>query len=377
MAAPFLQFGHNYNYVSRNVMYNWLSKHLDLQQESSIVETDFVPLTVEEMQVWDNSHPQPAGGDSYERSLVRWMTEDSEKQIAALVPKDSVGLAKYREVIGGAADILVGRGLPLEQSVTSSHETVQDRGDYRLVTCVVQYPAKGEELPVVRLIPKSNGNRSLVWLDRRGKQSLFDRRSEPRPAIARLLAAGIEVVGVDLFGQGEFTHDREPLKRAKMNVRGNQPWQKSAAYTFGYNFSVFSKRVHDVLSVVAFLKKDRGATGKVDLIGLAGAGHWAAAARAQAGNAIDRLAIDTSGFRFADLQELEDPDFLPGGAKYGDLPGLISLSAPLPVWLSGEGAVPPATISAVYKAAGSPANLTVYEGDGAEVELSAVDWLLN
>jgi hypothetical protein len=32
--------------------------------------------------------------------------------------------------------------------------------------------------------------------------------------------------------------------------------------------------------------------------------------------------------------------FLPGGAKYLDLPGMISLNAPHPLWIKGEGKSP-------------------------------------
>jgi hypothetical protein len=41
-----------------------------------------------------------------------------------------------------------------------------------------------------------------------------------------------------------------------------------------------------------------------------------------------RAAIDTSGFRFAQLTDVYDAGFLPGAAKYGDLPGLLALAAP-------------------------------------------------
>ena len=96
--------------------------------------------------------------------------------------------------------------------------------------------------------------------------------------------------------------------------------------------------MHDVLSAVSFARNALGAK-KVHLVGLGGAGHWVLAARAQAGAAIDRAAADTAGFRFAGLTAIDDPDFLPGGAKYLDLPGIAALSAPLPLWLAGE---PPA-----------------------------------
>jgi hypothetical protein len=59
-------------------------------------------------------------------------------------------------------------------------------------------------------------------------------------------------------------------------------------------------------------------------------------ARAIVGQRIDRAAMITGGFRFAGVDRLSDPRFLPGGAKYGDLPGLIALGSPHPVWIDGE-----------------------------------------
>ncbi len=67
MAKPLNHFRHNYNYVSRAVMYSWFNKHLKLGFEEPIVEEDFKPLSIAEMTVWDAAHPKPAGGDDYER----------------------------------------------------------------------------------------------------------------------------------------------------------------------------------------------------------------------------------------------------------------------------------------------------------------------
>ena len=56
-------------------------------------------------------------------------------------------------------------------------------------------------------------------------------------------------------------------------------------------------------------------------------GPIAAAARAQAEGAIDRAAIHVGDFRFGKVLDLRSPDFLPGGAKYGDVKGLLALGA--------------------------------------------------
>ncbi len=69
MAKTLLQFPHNFNYVSRAVMYRWMNDHLNLGLENPIVEEDFKPLSIAEMSVWDKDHPRPMGGDDFERSL--------------------------------------------------------------------------------------------------------------------------------------------------------------------------------------------------------------------------------------------------------------------------------------------------------------------
>ena len=103
---------------------------------------------------------------------------------------------------------------------------------------------------------------------------------------------------------------------------------------------------------MAFERGGRAPADRVYMIGLAGAGHWVAAARAIAGSAIDCAAIDTAGFRFAKLAAFDNPDFLPGGAKYNDLPGMIALFAPIRSGSPAKATRLPPIISAAYRAAG-------------------------
>jgi dienelactone hydrolase len=370
MARPLVHFGHNYNYVSREVMYHWLNRHLKLGLEEPIVEEDYQPLSKAEMSVWDDEHPRPPSGDDYERSLLKWLTEDSQKQMAALPPHDRQGLARYREIVGGAVDVIIGRGLAEPGAIGAADLQEQDLGEWRLAKFLIRHTAAGEELPAIRLQPKSWNKRAVIWIDKMGKQSLFDAQGMPKPPVRKLLEAGTVVVGVDLFGQGEFTADGKPAPRARLVNN------EYAGYTFGYNHPVFSQRVHDVLSTIALLKGGQTPAERVYLVGLAGAGHWVAAARAQAGAAVDRAVIDTAGFRFVQLTAIDDPDFLPGGAKYGDLPGMIALSAPHPLWLAGEGPQPPPVVAAAYKASGQPDNLTVFSGEKPDRQSAAIEWLL-
>ena len=152
-----------------------------------------------------------------------------------------------------------------------------------------------------------------------------------------------------------------------------------AGYTFGYNHALFAQRTHDVLTLVKYLKSaEAGAHPKptmIEVAGFGGTGPIVAAARAVSGSAIDRAALDTNGFRFGKLLDYRDPQFLPGGAKYLDVPGLLTLSAPHALWLAGEGNSP-ALVGDAYRAANQPQQLTAFSGDPTQKETSAVEWLL-
>lgn len=348
MVKPLLQFPHNYNYVSRAAMYAWFNKHLGLGHADPIVEEDFVPLSIAEMTVWDDRHPKPSAGDDYERELLRRMTSIAQRQFAGLVPDNAESLAEYRRVIGGAWEVLVGRGLPSASSVEWKNLHEQDRGLYTEYAGVVRRPADEEELPTVFLHPKQWNRRVVVWIDPRGKAGMYGSDGSPRAEVHEMLKRGTAVAGIDLLYQGEFLAAPDaPVK----NRRVENP-RLFAGYTYGYNSPLFSQRVQDVLTLVAFVRNHEDKPERVDLLGTAGAGHIVVAAAALAGSAVDRVASDTTGFRFARLTAFDDADFLPGAVKYGDLPGALALIAPRPLRLTGEAATDD-VVAAAYRAAGA------------------------
>jgi dienelactone hydrolase len=373
MGKVLRQFGHNYNFVSRELMYHWFNKHLKLGHSEPILEEDFEPLTVAEMTVWSESHPKPAGGGDYERSLVRYMTDDARQQIAALVPRDSASLARFREVVGGGVDIVIGRGpLPVED-IEAEPLAEEDLGEYsQELACLRNKPA-GEEIPLIFLHPKQWKKRVVIWPHDAGKDGLFDGAGRPTPAVRALLASGAAVVALDLLYQGEFLVDGKPLTESR---RVANP-REFAGYTFGYNHAIFAQRVHDLLTVISFCRNYADAHPRVELMGFGNAGAWAAAARAQAGDAIARAAIDTGGFRFAKIRSMSDLNFLPGGAKYGDLPAMLALGAPGELLLAGEGTASsvPDVVRAAYDAHGAATRLATFNGPEDEKIAAAIAWL--
>ena len=109
--------------------------------------------------------------------------------------------------------------------------------------------------------------------------------------------------------------------------------------------------------------------------GRAARGRWPPPPE-QAGSAIDRLAIATGHFRFANITSIDDPDFLPGAAKYGDLEALLALSAPNDLWIGGESPNRMTLPIAAYRAVGEEKRLTIDSGPSDAAETRAVEWLL-
>jgi hypothetical protein len=373
MLKPLLHFGHNYNYVSRAAMYGWFNQHFKLGLSEPVVEEDYHFLTPTELSVWDEQHPKPAGGPDFERKLLRWITERDEKQLAQC--QDS--LDEFRKVYGGALDAMIGRNLTDTGEVTLTVLHQADRSEYRERAGLLRNASHGEEIPVVILEPRKSRHAVVIWADGQGKNGLYGKAADgqvrPLPAMQKLLSSGVTVIGADLLFQGEFLADDQPISctRKVKNPR------EAAAYTFGYNYTLFAQRVHDLLSVVQYTRNHIRSLERLDLVGLNGAGPWVAATKAQAGNAITCTAADTGGFRFAKVSDIQDVNFLPGGAKYGDLPGMLALSAPGRLWLAGEGTEVPALVQRMYQVAGVPQNLALAQAEPKQEADAAVQWLLN
>lgn len=368
-----IEFGHNYNSVSRHAMYHWFNQHLRIGAAEPIAERDYKRSTQAEMTVWDDAHPRPAGGADFERQLLQWWTQDGEQQLDKLKPTDKESYAKYREVVGGALDVVIGRGLPAAADVAHSDQVQHsDRGNYQQILTMLNNQAHGESLPMALLLPQQWNKRVVVWLDGAGKQALFDDAGQPQADVQRLLDKGIAVVGVDLIYQGEFLADGQPLEK----TRRVENTREAAAYTFGYNHTVFAQRVHDALSVLSFVKHHETQPQRIDVVGLNGAGAIAAAACAQARETITAAAIDTQGFRFGKVLELHSPDFLPGGAKYGDVPGMLAVGAPQKLWLTGEDGKIPELTGTAYQALGRRDQIISWGGPDDQHRSEAVNWLL-
>jgi dienelactone hydrolase len=313
-------FPHNYNAVSRTAFYNWLNRYFHLGQQEPVLERDYTVSTRAELSVWDAEHPAPKAADpEFERTLLRLWSSDSDRQLENL---SSGSPNEYRQVLKAGWDVVLDARDPAPSgSIAWVLKDKQDRGSWIQMTGLLRNGSRHEEIPVVFCHPKQWNNKTVVWLTSEGKSGLYAADGSLIPAVQKLVDGGSTVVGLDLLHQGESSVDGQPLTRTP---RVKNP-RESAAYTFGYNPAVFTHRVHDVLTAVQYIRGHEKPSSQVSLVALDATAPIAAAARAQSGKALDRVALHLGEFRFGRGLDLHSPDFLPGGAKYGDVEGLISL----------------------------------------------------
>ncbi len=287
---PFLQFGHNYNAVSRRAMYGFVNRHFQLGHEEPIEERDFLPLTREEMSVWNEEHPAPRSrGAVHERALLDWWAKNSKLQMASMAARmadDDAVAEKFHQVVGGGWATIVGRTLdeagPIEYTLSAKRFAERGIGMTGLLTA----SRHGEQVPALFLHPGESWNGEvLLWIHSEGKETVLDEGGQVRQELLAL------------------------------------------------------------------------------------------AARSQCGGAtvIGATLVNLSGRRLGTVASMEDPWFVPGAVKYGDVPSLVALAAPAPVLMVGEEPVNLAPALAAYAAEGQPERLTVR---GDEFDAPAVfEWL--
>ncbi len=150
-----LDFGHNYNGVSRAAMVGWFNKHLRLGlTDDQLKEREFKRLTREDLTVWDADHPAPTGdnvGPAFERRLLRAWKDDAERQ-----------LERQPEALATGWRVILGR--TLEETGTKfgwdgKAAAKTDAGDWTELRGPVVNATHGEEVSAVFLHPKNwNGS---------------------------------------------------------------------------------------------------------------------------------------------------------------------------------------------------------------------------
>jgi dienelactone hydrolase len=362
LARCFPQFEHNYNQVSRELMYNWFNKHLRLGQPEPVSEKPLVPVPPAQLSVYDGEHPRPAD-TADAATLRRYLTATADRQIEALRPRDTQSLAEFRRVLGTALRVMIHDELPAADQVDANE--VGDKGERDGLTWrryLLSRKGQGEAVPAFGIKGPQFDGTVVVWVHPRGKASLFE-DGKLTAAARQVLDGRAAILALDAFGTGEFGEVKPRVD------------EKFAGYTFGYNRPLLAQRVHDVLTAVAFVRGHER-TKQVHLLGWEEAGPWVLLARSLCGEAVARTAADFAGFRFEKVRDTADPMMLPGALKYGGLAALAALAAPAELYdHNHRGTGSGRWLRAAYQAAGATDKL--HRNPDKMPPEQVVGWLLH
>ncbi|QDU38133.1 Acetyl xylan esterase (AXE1) [Maioricimonas rarisocia] len=347
------RFKHNYNQVSREMMYAWLAEHLDLDVQEPVRESDFWPLSPEELAVFDEQHPRPED-EKGPAELREDLIAEARAIYQDLLPESAEGIDEYRRVVGAALRVMLDGDAPAAEDVVREETATTDHGRYRLVRGYCGTRSGGEQIPTVAWVPTEEGNGSVVaWFDGAGKAHLFADDGGPSERARQLLDAGFAVVSADLFLTGEYVEVEETASR--MKVDSGYP-----GYTFGYNRPLLTQRVRDIVVVTAAIRSHEEVE-RTHLVGTGNAGPMVLLARSLLGERVERTLADVGAFTFEAIEDPADPMFLPGALRYGDLGGLAATAFPAALDLFVAEADQPGlqSLRTVYQAGGQ--SLSVVE----------------
>lgn len=221
MAKTYPQFKHNYNQVSRELMYNWFNEHLKLGHKSPVVEKPFVPVPPKDLSVFEVEFPEPK--DAVGAKGVRdYLTAASDKQLAALAPKDQATLREYRRVVGTALQRMINDKLPessqVEMTPVGDKET-RDGVTSRRFTLT----RKGHlvSVPALGLRGDNFEGNVVVWVHPKGKASLFI-DGKLVPEARKILDSKAGILAPDVFWTGEAKGVVVQLKTDAAKLRASK-----------------------------------------------------------------------------------------------------------------------------------------------------------
>jgi dienelactone hydrolase len=348
--AQLNHFGHNYNYVSRASMYQFMNKHLNLDLGGPIIEQDYEFLRADDLSVWTNGYEAPKGGPEFEQELLQYWRRDAEEKLAP----SAQSIHAFQNLHAPAIEAIIGRTIESvgKTELELNHKSQKD--GYLEMAGVVKNLTHGEAVPTLYLHPDDWNGRTIIWPTINGKNGLLDSNGKPNSEARALLNEGCTVVGVDLLFQGESRGNESPVNQ---NQVVDNP-REFAGYTYGYNHPLFVKRVHDLLTSIENIRtNEKRASSTIELKGSGSAAYLAAAARAVSRDTIQNAILDLDGLSNEPISDYRDPDFFFGSAKLASISACLAVGAPSRLQVRNGDQELKNLLAGIYASAGFPHRL--------------------
>ncbi|MGI9519581.1 MAG: alpha/beta hydrolase family protein [Pirellulaceae bacterium] len=313
-----LEFGHNYNQVSREAMYRFMNRHLSLgREEEELAEKAIAVHQRDVLTVFDDKHPRPEWSERHEQDLLRdWALSG---RLAGLNEStlSSANSEKLQESVRLALESLimhVDSPLAWKRDEDATHDKLAvESGSLLASTAQLE---SGVALAAVKSEEPLPIDGIVIDLRQGGVNATFRQLEDESSRTAELFLYTGQLATIDLL---------DPLQD-EGQVAGNRlvnNGREASGYTFGYNRTLFSWRVSQVLYLIEFLEErfpDKPVTIHAD----ESMTPVAIVARASApSDVLVHLEGHLNGFRFAEIDDLRHEHFLPGAIKYGDVDAFL------------------------------------------------------
>ena len=306
------EFGHNYNAVSRQAMYDWFAKHLRLPK---FVEQELETLPAKELTVFDDRHPKPPSSDEWEARFLRvWHERERER-----LDWRNASFASEIERLQRIQKIALQRLVHLKMSKTKTTPSAANQGQAKSGQTWVLSSSAHPMKTRFRIANSNEGkkvDKTVITLSRNGIQSDF-RSVDPNSQARRISIewAGLETVDSD-SPRGFFQLKNRLVKNGR----------EAGGYTYGYNRPLFAWRVQQLVDLIQHSNREgkrRAIHIEADTESLPIALYATAIVKP---GTVKSLKGDTGKFRFDSIDDLRHPHFVAGVVKFGDVDGLAALA---------------------------------------------------
>ena len=343
VSAQIFDFPHNYNQTSRNAVYASMSHWLfRVDDPSKTREGDQKLEKPEDLWTFGPGHPAPPNRKTPEQ-LENDLIGNLKTMLDELAPGTSPARWEAsRRLLQTSLKIRTGIDRPAYDSILEQEVRTISRDDSTIEHLTVGRKARGDAIPVVKIVPRQFKNRLTILVHSRGKAALDDGSGRANELAHELLARGHAVVAFDPLFVGESLDSRNPVSH-----------RPTSTHFETYNPVTAADQMQDLATVLAWAKS-RPDVDLVNLVAQDDAGYQALVARPML-EGLSRTVIELSG-----MPKLRKPDEwpatidLPGLEQFGGVKAAAALAAPAQLWLyRNTVAIEPSWAKAAYALAGA------------------------
>lgn len=326
ISADVFDFPHNYNQTTRNAVYAFMAKWLlGIEDSERTREGEQTVEQPEDLWTFTDATPAPPNRKTpaqLENDLVQLLTWELDR----LAPStDSAQWQSARRFLATSHRVRVGVTNPPPSEVRPREIRRLNHRGATVIHSAIGRNKTGENIPVVRLIPRNATGRLTVVVSPHGKEVLTDPDGSFQPLVKALLERGQSVVAFDPLFVGESLDPSNPVRSRPATVHYET-----------YNPALAADQMQDLATVVAWARAQTDVR-EISLVGQGRAGAQVLIAR-PALEGIARTAIDLHNFSEGDGSASLPAELdLPGLLQFGGLKSAAALVAPDPLWIYRAG----------------------------------------